>query len=87
VNTSPDALLSIVVLCADDGRELGLIVDSVVDISKRKPTTTTIHTSEITHVSIVDDNATLMLDIPTLFEQAYGHKNTSVLDRYPEGRL
>lgn len=87
MSTPPDQLLSIVVLCSDDGRELGLIVDSVVDISKRKPTATTLHSQETMHVSIVDNNATLLLDIPTLFEQAYGHTSTSVVDRYSEGRL
>jgi len=82
-----DSQMSVVVLCSDDGRELGLIVDSVVDISARQPASTTLHADEAMTISIVNNNSTLLLDIQALFESAYGRVQSAATDRYSEGRL
>jgi hypothetical protein len=79
--------LSIVVLCSDDGRELGLIVNSVVDISAKQAASTTLHPADTMTISIVNNASTLLLDVPALFELAYGRPLSATADKYLEGRL
>jgi two-component system chemotaxis sensor kinase CheA len=82
-----DCQMSVVVLCSDDGRELGLIVDSVIDISTRQAASTTLHAEETMAVSIVNKTSTLLLDVPALFEKAYGRARSATAAKYLEGRL
>jgi two-component system chemotaxis sensor kinase CheA len=87
VQSGSNTLLSIVVLCSEDGRELGLIVNSVVDISARQAASTTLHPADTMTISIINNASTLLLDVPDLFELAYGQPVSARADRYSEGRL
>jgi two-component system chemotaxis sensor kinase CheA len=73
-----DRELSIVVLGTPDGREAGLIVHSVVDISSTQADTTTrINADTPVQISIVDDHSSLILDVSRVFERLFGAQETS----------